>query len=189
MKATILNPGFPFWMQIDQEQQRWIRLFPWLAGNKELTDKLTEEEAWIFLTEASETLLALGVDILLPSWWQAMKDANLKVKAKVKGFVSSHRQSFVGLQAVLDYDWRFSMNGVDLSEDEFNQLVEEKRKLVYIRGRWIKLDPNFIHQIQELMKKAEKEGLHVRDIIEQELFAAENAEANDLDDPKHVWEH
>ena len=160
---------------IKQEQQRWISLFPWLAGNKGLTDKLTEEEAWIFLTEASETLLALGVDILLPSWWTAMKNANLKVKAKVKGTTGSHRQSFVGLQAVLDYDWRFSMNGVDLSEEEFNQLVEEKRKLVYIRGRWIKLDPAFIHQIQELMKKAEQEGLTVRDVIEQELFKEEDA--------------
>ncbi len=133
-ESSYLKSWLPFLDGIDQEQQRWIRLFPWLAGNKELTDKLTEEEAWIFLTEASETLLALGVDILLPSWWQAMKDANLKVKAKVKGTASSHRKSFVGLQAVLDYDWRFSMNGVDLSEEEFNQLVEEKRKLVYIRG-------------------------------------------------------
>ncbi|WP_338471004.1 DEAD/DEAH box helicase [Niallia sp. XMNu-256] len=168
---------------IPHEEQRWIRLFPWLQGDKGLTDKLTEEEAWIFLTEASETLLALGVDILLPSWWQAMKSANLKVKAKVKGTTASHRQSFVGLQAVLDYDWRFSMNGVDLSEDEFNSLVEEKRKLVYIRGRWIKLDPSFIHQIQELMKRAEKEGIHVRDIIEQELLGDENGEVEDLDDP------
>lgn len=173
----------PFLDGIEQELQRWIRLFPWLAGNNGLTDKLTEEEAWTFLTETSETLLALGVDILLPAWWQAMKNASLKVKAKVKGTTASHRPSFVGLQAVLDYDWRFSMNGVDLSEDEFNQLVEEKRKLVYIRGRWIKLDPNFIHHIQDLMRKAEKEGLHVRDVIEQELFAAEDAEIDDLDDP------
>ena len=169
---------------IKKEQQRWISLFPWLAGNKGLTDKLTEEEAWTFLTEASVTLLSLGVDILLPSWWIAMKNANLKVKAKVKGTTGSHRQSFVGLQAVLDYDWRFSMNGVDLSEEEFNQLVEEKRKLVYIRGRWIKLDPAFIHQIQELMKKAEQEGLTVRDVIEQELFKEEDAEIDDLDDPR-----
>jgi SNF2 family DNA or RNA helicase len=139
----------------------------------ELKRYLSEEEAWFFLTEASETLLSLGVEILLPAWWEAMRTANLKVKARVKGNASSHRPSFVGLQAMLDFDWRFSMNGVDLSEDEFQKLVSEKRRLVYIRGRWVKLDPAFIRQIQNLMKKAEKEGLHVRDLIEQEMVEPE----------------
>ena len=50
----------PYFDGIEQEQQRWIGIFPWLAGSVGLTDKLTEEEAWIFLTEASETLLALA---------------------------------------------------------------------------------------------------------------------------------
>jgi SNF2 family DNA or RNA helicase len=147
-----------------------------------LKSELTEEEAWMFLTEASETLVALNVEILLPSWWQAMKNANLKVKAALKG-TSSHRPSFVGLQAMLDFNWRFSMNGVDLSEDEFNKLVEEKRRLVYIRGRWVKLDPGFIRQIQDLMKRAEKEGLHVRDLLEQELVS-EAVSEEELENPK-----
>ncbi|USK57674.1 DEAD/DEAH box helicase [Cytobacillus solani] len=168
---------------IEKELQRWISVFPWLAGEKGLASRLTEEEAWTFLTEASETLLSLGVEILLPSWWQAMQNASLKVKARVKG-QSNHRPSFVGLQAMLDYDWRISMNGVDLSEDEFNSMVEEKRRLVYIRGRWIKLDPNFVRQIQDLMKKAEKEGLHVRDLIEQELLQDEEAETDELENPQ-----
>ncbi|MDQ0200802.1 DEAD/DEAH box helicase [Neobacillus ginsengisoli] len=147
-----------------------------------LKSRLSEEEAWMFLTEASETLVALDVEILLPSWWQAMKNANLKVKASLKG-TGSHRPSFVGLQAMLDFNWRFSMNGVDLSEDEFGKLVEEKRRLVYIRGRWVKLDPQFIRQIQDLMKRAEKEGLHVRDLLEQELVES-TASEDELDNPK-----
>lgn len=168
---------------IEKELQRWISVFPWLANGKELVSRLTEEEAWTFLTEASETLLSLGVEILLPSWWQAMKNANMKVKARVKG-QSNHRPSFVGLQAMLDYDWRISMNGVELSEDEFNSMVEEKRRLVYIRGRWIKLDPTFVRQIQDLMKKAEKEGLHVRDLIEQELLQDEQSDTDEHENPQ-----
>lgn len=164
-----------FLEEVAREEERWVKLFPWLAGKKGITKELTENEAWLFLTEASETLLALGVEILLPSWWQAMKNANLKVKAKLKG-TSNHRPSFVGLQAMLDYNWRFAMNGVELSEEEFNQLVEEKRRLVYIRGRWIKLDPGFVRQIQDLIHRAEKEGLHVRDLIEQELLNTKNEE-------------
>jgi SNF2 family DNA or RNA helicase len=77
------------------------------------------------------------------------------------------------------------MNGVELSEDEFHQLVEEKRRLVFIRGRWIKLDPGFIRTIQDLMKKAEKEGLHVRDLIQQELLGGDSEDPSEsLDDPR-----
>ena len=149
-----------------------------------ITGTLSENDAWEFLTEASETLITLGVEILLPSWWQAMKSASLKVKARVKGS-SSRGPSFVGLQQMLDYDWRFSMNGVDLSEDEFQQLVDEKRRLVLVRGRWIKLDPQFIRQIQDLMKQAEKQGLHVRDLLEQELLGTDDSEDGDeLENPK-----
>ncbi|MFJ5718172.1 DEAD/DEAH box helicase [Neobacillus sp. NPDC093127] len=190
----------PFLEKVDHEQARWVRLIPWLGENHgdivdtaeadlaaaaaqdRLKTHLTEEEAWMFLTEASETLVALDIEILLPSWWQAMKNANLKVKASLKGS-SSHRPSFVGLQAMLDFNWRFSMNGVDLSEDEFGKLVEEKRRLVYIRGRWVKLDPQFIRQIQDLMKRAEKEGLHVRDLLEQELVES-TATEDELENPK-----
>ncbi|MGJ7920789.1 DEAD/DEAH box helicase [Neobacillus sp. LXY-4] len=177
----------PFLGKVAVEEARWVGLFPWLAGRgraQRLTSRLTEFEAWEFLTEASETLVALGVEILLPAWWQAMKNTNLKVKARVKGS-STRGPSYVGLQALLDYDWRFSMNGVELSESEFQQMVEEKRRLVYVRGRWIKLDPQFIRQIQDLMKKADKQGLHVRDLLEQELLADEAASDEDeLDNPK-----
>lgn len=172
----------PFLEKIDRERERWVRLIPWLDEDGYFKTHLSEEEAWMFLTEASETLLALDVEILLPSWWQAMKNANLKVKASLKG-TSSHRPSFVGLQAMLDFNWRFSMNGVDLSEDEFGKLVEEKRRLVFIRGRWVKLDPQFIRHIQDMMKRAEKEGLHVRDLLEQELIESDGAE-DELDNPK-----
>ncbi|WP_144550760.1 DEAD/DEAH box helicase [Bacillus sp. X1(2014)] len=172
----------PFLEKVDRERERWARLIPWLGEDGFFKTHLSEEEAWMFLTEASETLVALDVEILLPSWWQAMKNANLKVKASLKG-TSSHRPSFVGLQAMLDFNWRFSMNGVDLSEDEFGKLVEEKRRLVFIRGRWVKLDPQFIRHIQDMMKRAEKEGLHVRDLLEQELMESEATE-DELENPK-----
>ncbi len=182
--GSVPKSWLPFVERIEAEEARWIGLFPWLGGKRgRLTKVLTEFEAWEFLTEASETLVALGVEILLLAWWQAMKNASLKVKARVKG-TSSRGPSFVGLQQLLDYDWRFSMNGVELSEAEFQQMVEEKRRLVFVRGRWIKLDPQFIRQIQDLMKKADKQGLHVRDLLEQELLADEAGDEDELENPK-----
>ncbi|WP_059171888.1 DEAD/DEAH box helicase [Bacillus sp. FJAT-27445] len=180
-EPSIPSSWSPFLEKAAREEERWVELLPSLGVYGRMKTSLSEEEAWIFLTESSEILLALGVEILLPGWWQAMKNANLRVKASLKG-TSSHRPSFVGLNAMLDFNWRFSMNGVDLSEEEFHSLVEEKRRLVFVRGRWVKLDPQFIRQMQEIMKKAEKEGLHVRDLLEQELL--EEPEGDDLENPR-----
>ncbi|WP_210364473.1 DEAD/DEAH box helicase [Bacillus sp. REN3] len=169
--------------RVEQEESRLAAIFPWLEDDGRLKSNLSEDEAWMFLTEASETLIALGIEILLPSWWEAVKHANLKVKARLKN-QTGYRRSFVGLNAMLDYDWRFSMNGVDLSEEEFQRLVNEKRRLVYLKGRWIKLDHSFIRQIQDLMKKADQEGLHIRDLLQQELTEENGEDGEELDDPR-----
>ncbi|MCJ7840602.1 DEAD/DEAH box helicase [Lederbergia sp. NSJ-179] len=155
----------PYLEEVTKEEERWIKLFPWLQGNTGLTRTLEEAAAWDFLTDASEKLLSLGIDILLPSWWEAMRDANLTVKARVRQTATQYRPSFVGLDAMLNFNWRFSMNGADLSEEEFQKLVQEQRRLVKIRGRWVKLDPKMIAHIQALMTQARKEGLRMQDIF------------------------
>ncbi|MBA9027842.1 DEAD/DEAH box helicase [Peribacillus huizhouensis] len=166
--------------EIKQTVQRWASVIPWLSDTKNgFKEELSEPEAWDFLTDASEKLLFLGAEILLPSWWMALKESSLKVKARVKS--SANRgPSYVGLQALMDFDWRFSLNGEDLSEAEFQNLVNEKRRLVFIRGQWVKLDPHFIKQIQELMETANDKGIQLSDLLQQE-FMSEQDELEDDD--------
>ncbi|PLT35829.1 DEAD/DEAH box helicase [Bacillus sp. V5-8f] len=156
--------------EIDEMVQRWLTVVPWLEENNSFKQELSEFEAWEFLTEASEKLMFLGAEILLPSWWLALRESSLKIKARVKS-QSTRGPSFVGMQALMDFDWRFSLNGEDLSEAEFQQLVEDKRRLVYIRGQWVKLDPSLIKQIQELMEEANKKGLQLNDLLHQEFLS------------------
>ncbi|MBO0991536.1 DEAD/DEAH box helicase [Bacillus sp. SD088] len=158
----------PYLENVAKEEKRWIQLFPWLEGEQGITKSLEEAAAWDFLTEASEKLLSLGVDILLPSWWEAMREANLTVKARIKQTGTQYRPSFVGLDAMLNFNWRFSMNGAELSEEEFQKLVQEQRRLVKVRGRWVKLDPKMIAHLQALMTQAKKEGLRMQDIFAME---------------------
>jgi SNF2 family DNA or RNA helicase len=174
----------PYLDEVNEEQRRWIRLFPWLGNDDGLTSELNELLAWDFLMIASEKLLLLGIEILLPSWWVAMRDAQLTVKAKIKQTNTSYRPSFVGLNAMLDFDWKLSMNGTDISEDEFNNLIENQRRLVKINGQWVKLDPKMIRQLQDLMKRAKKEGLSFHDLMEQELIARDEDDPIDDFDPR-----
>ncbi|RUQ31619.1 DEAD/DEAH box helicase [Peribacillus cavernae] len=170
--------------EIEKMMQRWLTVVPWLAENNSFKEELSEFEAWEFLTEASEKLMFLGAEILLPSWWLALRESSMKIKAKVKS-QSTRGQSYVGLQALMDFDWRFSINGEELSEDDFQKLVEDKRRLVYIRGQWVKLDPTFIKQIQELMEEANKKGLQLNDLLHQE-FIGEIDEDDEADEGKDM---
>ncbi|MBM7648385.1 SNF2 family DNA or RNA helicase [Bacillus ectoiniformans] len=173
----------PFLHEAKEEEQRWLRLFPWL-GENELHTHLSEEQAFLFLTEASEKLMTLGVKILLPSWWESVRKTKLSLTAKVASQGSSHRPSFVGLQAILDFNWRLSMNGADFSEKEFEQLASENRRLVKVNGEWIQLDPEMIRKIQTFMEKAKKEGLRIQDLLEQELMPDEEEESDDWNDAR-----
>lgn len=162
--------------KIEEEQQRWIRMFPWLDNKGTLVDELSETYAWEFLTDASGKLLTLGIDILLPSWWEDIKEMSLGLKAKVKQSNASYRPSFVGLDSIVDFDWRLSMNGAELSEDDFQSLIENKRKLIKVEGQWITLDPKMIAQLQSLMVEARSKGLRMQDLFLQGSYEGETEE-------------
>ena len=124
-----------------------------------LKSSLSEEEVWKFLTDWSLTLLETGFHIQLPSWWQAVRETHLSLKASLNDSGSYGRSGIVGLQSLMDFNWKISTGGVDLSEEQFRQLVDEKRRLVHIDGQWIQLDPLFVKQVKSLITKAQKEGL------------------------------
>ncbi|WP_338778821.1 DEAD/DEAH box helicase [Metabacillus sp. FJAT-52054] len=152
--------------EVERELDRFQQVVPFLSFTGGVT-LVTEDEAWQFLTESSETLVNMGIEILLPSWWQVVKESQMMVKAKLSS--TPRGQSFVGMNTLVDFNWRFATNGIEMSEEDFNRLVNDQRRLVNIRGQWIKLDPAFIQQVKTLLKKAEKEGLHVSDVLHQEL--------------------
>jgi SNF2 family DNA or RNA helicase len=158
-----------------RRQFQMIRsMIPPLANKKTgLKSSLSEEEVWTFLTEWSLTLLETGFHIQLPSWWQSVKEARLSLKAALKDASSHERSGLLGWQPLLDFNWKISTGSVELSEEQFRQLVEEKRRLVHIDGQWIQLDPLLVKHVQRLMTKAEKSGLRFFDVLEQELAPEE----------------
>lgn len=173
--SSLPKKWMPYLDKIAREQERFSEVVPWLSFETGTT-YITEDEAWLFLTSASETLINMGIEILLPSWWQVVKESQMMLKAKVSS--TPRGQSFVGMNSLIDFNWRFATNGVEMSEEEFLALVSQKRRLVNFRGQWIKLDPAFIKQVQTILKRADREGLHLSDILHQEL----NAKGIDADD-------
>jgi SNF2 family DNA or RNA helicase len=143
------------------------RAEPGVDGRGSLRTELTEAEAWRFLTEGSVRLVEAGTSVFLPAWWERISKLRPKLRAQIKSSVGSARESMFGLGQLMQFDWKLALGDLVLSEEEFRQLLDEKRRLVQIRGHWIQLDPQFMAQVEQVLKKVQKKkGLSFRDILE-----------------------
>ncbi|KEK25426.1 DEAD/DEAH box helicase [Bacillus gaemokensis] len=168
--------------RITETQEGFSKLVPWLKEDDHFRDELYETEAWNFLTEASNELLAAGVTILLPSWWQNLKATKPKLRVQLKQS-TNQTQSFFGMNTLVDFNWRVSTNGIDLSENEFFDLVEQNKRLFNLNGQWMRLDPAFIEEVRKLMKRADKYGLEMKDVLQQQLSSSAETEIVEEDNP------
>ncbi|WP_459501886.1 DEAD/DEAH box helicase [Bacillus sp. C1] len=168
--------------RIQETQEGFGKLIPWLQENNHFRNELYETEAWNFLTEASNELLAAGVDILLPSWWQNLKATKPKLRVQLKQN-TNQTESFFGMNTLVNFDWRISTDGIDLSESEFFDLVEQNKRLFHVNGQWMRLDPAFIEEVKKLMKRADKYGLEMKDVLQQHLSNTAEAEIVEEDNP------
>ena len=61
--------------------------------------------------------------------------------------------SRMGLDSLLEFDWRISLGGMELSPDEFDALVRRQAPLVRVRGRWVEIEADAAAAALELMER------------------------------------
>ncbi len=103
-----------------------------------------------------------------------------EIKSRVKSSIGAGRQSMFGLHQLMDFDWKLAVGDLELTEEEFRELLEEKRNLVRIRGTWIQLDPAMLSQMEQVMKRMQKKkGLSFRDVMELHLLGTPPGDPSD----------
>jgi SNF2 family DNA or RNA helicase len=155
--------------RISRELIKIFRAVPWLQSGEGmgLAPELNDEQAWRFLAEDSLRLMEQGVPVFLPAWWGKIQGLKPRLKAHVKSLGPSQSPALVGLQQIMQYDWKVAIGDLDLSEQEFRQLLEQKNRLVQIRGHWIQADFELLKRIQQTIRRADKEyGLSLPDVLE-----------------------
>ncbi len=163
------------------------QILPWLvAENRDhpLLTEFTTTQTWTFLTKGSMQLIQAGIHVFLPAWWEQARRMKPKLKAKVLSSVGSSKQSFLGISQVMEFEWKLSLGPLELSEEEFRQLLDQKQNLVKVQGQWIQLTPALISQIQENLKKTKgKHALTLRDVMRMHLLHASAEEEKMADVP------
>lgn len=179
-----------FASRMRREEAKWLAALPdWAQGGEPengghayLRTELTDGEAFQFLEQASGKLLAAGAPVLLPGWWESVRNRRLRLRAKVKSSIGAPDQSTFGLQQIVDFDWKLAVGGVSMSEAEFMRLAEENRRLMQVGGEWVHLDPDDVDRIRRWLKKnGGKQGFTMRDVLEMHLRGSAELEAEQED--------
>lgn len=168
---------------LDQLRGQLTRVHRSERGSRDvLSEPLSDQEAWQFLTVESGRLLEAGWQVLLPGWWEAARKKKPRLRAKVKEEEGKERgQSFFGLDSIIHFDWRIAIGDTDLSEEEFADLVARNERLVRFRGEWVPLDPALLEQIRRAMEGVDrKQGLSFQDILHLHLLHNEQREYRKL---------
>lgn len=128
---------------------------------------LSDEEVRIFLRDDLVKLQALGFEIVLPAWLKAVKDTKMRVKTIAK--TANTYKTTAGLNEILQFNWSFSLNGQEISAEDFQRLVSENRSYIQAGNEWFRIDAAWMHEIRELMKKSEDENWTVKELLFREI--------------------
>lgn len=132
--------------------------------------QMNEKEAWQFLEHDSERLLQAGCKVILPPWWEQIRNRKLKIKGKVRSNLGSTAEPMFGLNQIVQFDWKFALGDQELTEEQFIELAESNRKLVQINDQWIYLSTEDIAQVKKWLKTVyKKKGLTFSDVLQMHL--------------------
>ncbi|MZP31054.1 ATP-dependent helicase [Heliobacterium undosum] len=155
----------PYAGRIERAVRKWQALAPRLFGEDgredapdptdppRLKEELTEREAWSFLAEDSLRLAEAGEKILLPRWWDDLKQKGLRLKAVSRSMPGDFEESYLGVDRLVQFDWKLAVGETELTEAEFREAARQNRRLLRIRGRWVQLDPDLVRQALKVMNR------------------------------------
>jgi SNF2 family DNA or RNA helicase len=187
----LMSSGNASWSHLLKPHiRKWLILVPWLSSEDSSAEALTirrtihANEAWSFLSDYSLRLTRIGYTVMLPAWWERLKQAKPRIRARVKSSVGANAESLFGMDQVVRFDWKVAIDkDTELTEEEFRAIAESQSRLVRVRDRWVTLDPEALARVQQVMKQIRrKNGLPLREVLELHFLGA--ADVNDsLENP------
>lgn len=127
----------------------------------------TSGEAFSFLKEIP-IYEESGILCRMPNWWKGSASG-----VRLNFSVGDSRPSFVGMDAILNFNAQLFLGDTKISEKEARQLLSESEGLAFIKNKWVAVDPERLRQTLDAYEKAKKmmgkEGLSLKDALRLQL--------------------
>ena len=109
--------------------------------------RLTAEEAYQLLRDIP-ALESVGILCRIPNWWRKRANA---VTLTVK--LGEERPAMLGLSSLLSTAPSLTVDGVPLTEEEIQQLLQQSEGLALLKGKWVEVDHGRLRELLALMKR------------------------------------
>lgn len=100
-----------------------------------------------------------GLVVRTPDWWSAKQKPRPRVSVKIGGKAPSS----VGMDALLDFDVRLTLDGKKLTKRETEALLTTGDGLVLLKGRWVEVDRDKLTHVLgrwgDVQREAEATGV------------------------------
>lgn len=131
----------------------------------------TAGEAFTFLKEVP-LYEESGILCRIPNWW---KSSAAQIRLNITA--GTAQPSFLGMDAILDFDAQLLIGDTPISEAEAGKLLEASEGLAYIKNKWVTVDPEKLRETIAAYKKArelmELHGLTLREALRMQLNPAQ----------------
>ncbi|NJL48266.1 MAG: DEAD/DEAH box helicase [Leptolyngbyaceae cyanobacterium SM2_5_2] len=157
----------------------YANLWQGLETDQPIGITLELEAAFNFLKESAWVLENAGYKVIVPAWWtpKGRQRAKGRLKAKGKSLGGNDKaRSYFSFETLVEYQYELAIGDEQVTEQEWNQLVNAKAPLVKFRGQWMELDQDKMQQMLEFWKtqQAENPEMSLMDFIK--LTAAGDGE-------------
>ncbi len=125
------------------------------------------KEAFLFLKDIPVFEKA-GILCRIPNWW---KKSRSSVSLEIK--FGDKKPSFVGMDAILNFNAHLFLGDTPLSVAEVRRLLEESEGLAFIKNKWVAVDPKKLEETLAAYENAKKmmagQDIQLRDALRFQL--------------------
>jgi non-specific serine/threonine protein kinase len=111
----------------------------------------TPTEALRFLRDVP-ALEAAGLVVRIPDWWKPQKPPRPQVQVKL----GQQPSGLLGFDALLDFHVGLSLEGQELTTEEWDALLAGSDGLALVKGRWVEVDREKLREALEHWKRVER---------------------------------